>query len=169
MNTLIELYYRKSFWQAAWDNIVLLGAVFGALFLWASAATMIINSSQGTMQATEAVVFIPATFFLCFAVSWFIQKDLEKRKNLKELELEQIVLSYAAIQEGRALSIPEVSLNCGLRTSKATNILNKMSSDGICKVNVDCEGKVVYSFSSFHTQEFENALLEHESDNSAEI
>ncbi|MCA9815797.1 MAG: hypothetical protein H6677_00095 [Candidatus Obscuribacterales bacterium] len=134
-------------WVKVFQGICLSGSVLGALTFSSLAAMLVASAIRGDLSMHDAVSYIPIFLILSFAFSLHIQSFINRHRQAKELALEQSILYFAQQSGPGAVSIPEVSLGCGLRISQTETILNQMSARGICRIDVNQDGQLIYTFS----------------------
>lgn len=69
----------------------------------------------------------------------------------KEPERERVILAFAK-QENRAVTVPDVALNCGMRIVDSALVLNRLTARGVCQMDITEDGQIIYSFQNCYRQ-----------------
>jgi hypothetical protein len=138
--------YQGNNWRSTWQRCQIGGAAINAFVLGATWLQLVINQIPGMQE----VSVLPLVLLMLTLIS--AQWALWQAKEIRSANLftqEQNILRYAQEQNGRPLTVSEISLYCSLPVKDAVQTLNKLSGLGACSGHVTEEGEMLFCFSSF--------------------
>ena len=91
------------------------------------------------------VVLFAGILVGCAAV---FRAELSKRREIEQLNEEQLVLRMAKRHPQRSFTIPEAMLECRMNITDTAKVLKRLSMQGVCRVDVNNSGEIVYKFPS---------------------
>ncbi|MGE0087169.1 MAG: hypothetical protein AB7S75_22420 [Desulfococcaceae bacterium] len=133
-------------------------SVFGALLslfsiFFCSAAVYDLMHPEKTDTETGVVIGLFVFFFITTAVGIYLFVSAYRKCRQDRIEKsEREVLTLIAEKGGR-ITPHEIALNIRMTVAEARNHLDRMSADGSGEVQVTPEGKTVYVFFAFLSQE----------------
>ncbi|HEY9776605.1 MAG TPA: hypothetical protein V6C81_22775 [Planktothrix sp.] len=147
-----------------WRATVLAVGSFLAICGFALSAEILVELFGGSPDSSGKV----AAMLFFIGIGWVsalaCRAQLKERSAIKELNHEQKVLSYAKAENGRGLTVSEVSLNCSMNVSDSLNICNRLAARGLCQVDVSEVGEMLYVFPCFKKQIGQDSVINLQSD-----
>ncbi len=104
----------------------------------------VVHLCTGKLPVDYLVSAIAALLF-SFFFSFIALHQYRLICTLTEFERECTILAFAK-RQGGVVSLPAVALNCSLRIADAVNVLNSLTSRGVCILDVSENGDLLYCF-----------------------
>lgn len=152
--------YQRPNWPCAWKKFQIAAAAINAFVLGATWIQLVINQIPGMQEVSVLPLIL---FVLALGSAQWAALQVRELRLARSFAYEQNILRYAKEQNGRPLTLPEISLHCSLPVKDAVQTLNKLSGLGACTGNVTEEGEMLFCFSSFRNTyfEFDQPAIDH--------
>jgi predicted DNA-binding transcriptional regulator len=132
-------------------SLLIIGTLV-ALFSGCCAAEVIVEMLGASVQFSGFVAALVFFVGLIVASAAVVRAQLKERKAVKDLNQEQRILNYAKAENGRGLTVSEISLTCALTIRDTVDVINSLVTRGVCQTDVSEKGELLYAFPCFSKQ-----------------